>query len=190
MQYLKHLGLSNNDNTSNTRNEIQRKVEKLFGKMLKYISVDAAADQMGKQFMWDAMPPVPLKEEKTCMVHGDGDKMLNGKVCNKGEIHLNLKIRLLRYHCLRLVKEEEAGNSIRIYYSTENAKYYHGEEQQFLVIDEILASAVKYLINEYPVFVEVKSIPLEDDTDKMQIVSDLWERGLVVTDKPLNTFSN
>ncbi|KAF2884100.1 hypothetical protein ILUMI_22068 [Ignelater luminosus] len=191
LQYLKHIGLSNRNSTSNTRNEIQRKIENLFGKMLKYISVDAAADQMGKQFMWDAMPPIPLKEEKVCMVHGDGDKMLNGKVCNKGEIHLDLKVRLLRYHCLRLVKEEEeTENSIRIYYCTENAKYYHGEEQQFLVIDKTLASAVKYLINQYPKFVEVKSIPLEDDTEKMQIVSDLWEKGLLVTEKPLASSSD
>lgn len=65
-----------------------------------------------------------------------------------------------------MVAEEDA---IRIYYSIENSKIYHGSEPQFLEIDESMAPAVETLINMYPEFVTVEQLDIENDSDKLQV---------------------
>ncbi|KAF5274276.1 hypothetical protein FQR65_LT04394 [Abscondita terminalis] len=185
LQYLKHTGFANSATNSSVRTEIKNKVKNLLTKMIKYIDVDSASDQLGKQFMWDSMPPIPSKSEKQHMMMLNGEKISDGKIYDSVNIDLHVEVRLLRYHCLRLVKDDDDEGNLRIYYNLDNAKYYHGEELQFLVIDDHFANAVKCLITSYPNFVKIKSLPLRKDTDKMQIVSDLWEKGLLVTKTPL-----
>lgn len=65
-----------------------------------------------------------------------------------------------------MVAEEE---SIRLYYSVENSKIYHGSEPQFLEIDESMAPAVETLITMYPEFVTVEQLDIENDSDKLQV---------------------
>lgn len=103
------------------------------------------------------------------------------------EIGLDTKVRLLRYHCLRLVPNESTAN---IYYCTDNAKVYHGEEEQWLEIEKPLISVVKTLQNSYPNYVEVESLPGSDVNSKLQLISDLWEKGLLVTEEPLPAFDH
>lgn len=99
---------------------------------------------------------------------------------------MDTEVRLVRYYSLRLVKEED---STKIYYNTDNAKVYHGEEEQFLLIDNKLIPCIKKLQNIYPDFIEVENLPGEDNIAKAQFVSDLWERGLLVTNGPLPSVS-
>lgn len=82
---------------------------------------------------------------------------------------------------MRLVVEED---SPKIYYNTENAKYYHGEEEQFLIIDPSLIPCIEKLQRIYPKFIEVEKLT-ENNIAKAQLVADLWERGLLVTNGPL-----
>lgn len=98
---------------------------------------------------------------------------------------MDTEIRLVRYHSLRLVVDD----SVKIYYNTDNAKVYHGEEEQFLLIDEVLIPCIKKLQNIYPKFIEVEKLPGDDNIGKAQLVSDLWERGLLVTNGSLPNFS-
>lgn len=77
------------------------------------------------------------------------------------------------------------GKEAKIYYNTENSRLYHGEEEQFLEIDVALVPAVSHLICSFPNFVAVEDLPIDDDDLKLQIVSDLWERGIVVTEDRL-----
>lgn len=102
------------------------------------------------------------------------------------EIEADTEVRLLRYHCLRLVVEEDA----KIYYNVDNAKVYHGEEEQFLVVDSDLVPCIKELQNNYPKFMSVEQLPCNDYIKKAQLVSDLWEKGLLVTNGPLNQISD
>lgn len=99
------------------------------------------------------------------------------------EFDLDTEVRLLRYHCLRLVLEN---GSAKLYYNTENGKVYHSEEEQVLEIEESNAIIVKKLQNLYPAYIKITELPLEDEMVKLQVISDLWERGLVVTKEPLN----
>lgn len=102
------------------------------------------------------------------------------------EIGMDTEVRLVRYHSLRLVIEDSA----KIYYNTDNAKFYHGEEEQFLSIDNTLVPCIKKLQNIYPEFIEVENLPGDDNIAKAQLVSDLWEKGLLVTNGALPSFSD
>lgn len=94
------------------------------------------------------------------------------------ELDLETEVRLLRYHCLRLVIEDDAG---KIYYNTENSKVYHEEDEQMLEIDISHAAIIKKLQTFYPSYVRITDLPLDDDAIKLQIIGDLWEHGLIVT---------
>lgn len=100
---------------------------------------------------------------------------------------MDTEVRLLRYYCLRLVVEED---TVKIYYNTDNAKVYHGEEEQFLVLSNELMPCIKKLQNSYPEFVAVEDLPINDNIQKAQLVADLWERGLLVTNGPLLPISD
>lgn len=102
------------------------------------------------------------------------------------EIGMDTEVRLVRYHSLRLVIGDEGA---KIYYNTDNAKVYHEEEEQFLIIDNSLIPCIKKLQNIYPEFIEVEKLPGKDNMSKAYLVSDLWERGLLVTNGPLPSFS-
>lgn len=103
------------------------------------------------------------------------------------EFEPDTQVRLLRQFCLRLVIEDKEA---KIYYNTENSRLFHGEEEQFLEIDVALVPAVSHLICSFPNFVAVEDLPINDDDLKLQIVSDLWERGLVVTKVRLDCIDN
>ncbi|KAJ8926428.1 hypothetical protein NQ314_021216 [Rhamnusium bicolor] len=184
LNYLKHLGWVNKADQSNERSAVINKVNKLMQTLINYVDVDQAADKLGRKFMYDSMPPILSKREVMHTSKYDGDYMKDGKILNRVEIGMDTEIRLLRYHCLRLVLEDTP----KIYYNTDNAKVYHGEEEQFLIIDNELIPGIEKLQNSYPEFVDVESLPIEDDISKAQLVSDLWERGLLVTNGPLPSF--
>lgn len=67
------------------------------------------------------------------------------------EIGGDVKIRLLRYYALRVVKE--SSSTSKIYFCTDNAKSYHGEEEQWLEIDNLLIPGLAMLQKQYPEFV-------------------------------------
>lgn len=166
--------------------------------LTNYADIDQAVDKLGRKFIYDSMPPILSKKEVRHTSRLDGDFMKNGRIFNRQvdvlvliqffsqifyrvEIGMDTEVRLLRYYCLRLVVEED----VKIYYNTDNAKVYHGEEEQFLIISSELIPCIKKLQNSYPEFVAVENLPIEDNIQKAQLVADLWERGLLVTNGPL-----
>lgn len=160
----------------------KNKVKDLITLMLDHIDIDNAADLMAKSHIHDFLPPFVFKSERKCTVMEDGEVMTsNGLVKNHAEITLETKIRLLRLHCIRLIKED----TYKIYYSTENSKEYHEYEPQFLEVDEEFVSGIKQMIAAYPEFISVKKLLIETDDAKIQIVKDLWEKGLISTEDPL-----
>uniref|UniRef100_V5GN51 Bifunctional lysine-specific demethylase and histidyl-hydroxylase n=1 Tax=Anoplophora glabripennis TaxID=217634 RepID=V5GN51_ANOGL len=187
LNYLKHLGCVNSDSQTKERADVTNKVQSLMMTLISYADVDQAADKLGRKFMYDSMPPVLAKKEIRHTSKLDGDFMKSGKIFNRVEVGMDTQVRLLRYHCLRLVVEED---TVKLYYNTDNAKVYHGEEEQFLVISNELTPCIKKLQNSYPEFVAVEDLPNEDGIQKAQLVADLWERGLLVTNGPLLPISD
>merc|ERR1719510_32618 len=136
--------------------------------------------------MHSALPPyLTSTEAKHCVASG-GERWNSSKkrVVNRVEIDPETEIRLIQAHCLRLVVEDET--SIKIYHCVENSREYQEIEPQSLDIDSELAPAIEALIQEYPRYMTVESLPVQLGLDrKMDIVQSLWEAKLLQTKKPL-----
>ncbi|ENN77813.1 hypothetical protein YQE_05697, partial [Dendroctonus ponderosae] len=183
LNYLKHVGVVNQSDDSDKRKSIIDKVKSLVGALVDYIDVDSAADNLGRKFMHDAMPPLYSGDEAQHSCLYDGDVMKNGKVFHRVEITPEIEIRLLRYYASRVVKDSTTTS--KLYFCTHNDKVYHGEEEQWLEISNSLLPAIEVLQKSYPNFVVADSLPIEDETAKLSLVFSLWEHGLLVTNQPL-----
>ena len=89
---------------------------------------------------------------------------------------------MVRSTAVRLVTEDD---TVMLYYSTENTREYHESEPQSIEIGADMAPAVEHLVTSYPEYVRVEDLPLDDLQDRMKVVGDLWERGILMTSEPL-----
>lgn len=78
-------------------------------------------------------------------------------------------------------------NCLRIYFSIDNTTEYHEVESQYLEIDTDQAAAIEFLLAMYPDFIQIADIPMDNREEKLSLVQNLWEKGLLVTEKPLPT---
>ncbi|XP_017878753.1 ribosomal oxygenase 1 [Ceratina calcarata] len=181
--YLRYCGWLYDDVETDVKEAFKMKIKHLCTKLIEYIDVDMAADLMAKNHIQEFLPPVLSETEKKCSVLEDGLRMIaNGAVENRVQIELDTRIRLLRYHCIRVIAEEEV---FRIYYSTENSKEYREYEPQFLEVGVEFIPAIQEIITRYPEFMRVEDLPIDGEDNKIQIAKDLWEKCLIVTDIPL-----
>ncbi|XP_069686881.1 ribosomal oxygenase 1 [Periplaneta americana] len=181
--YLEYMGLIHSEEKSPQRTEFIKKVKSLAAKLIENTLIDGAADQMGKQFIHDTLPPILNSEEKKCTSFENGYKIgEDGEVLEKKHLTLNTKVKLLKAHILRLLMEDD---EVRLYYSVDNSFEYHGKEPQFLTITHDLAPAIEYLVQCYPTFVKISELPLDTDEEKMAIADDLWNCRLLATEGPL-----
>ena len=72
----------------------------------------------------------------------------------------------------------------------ENARVYHGSPMQCIEITADMAPAIEYLLKSYPDFVTINSLPLDDFEDRGQLISTLYDKGLIVTQEPLEPVSD
>ncbi|XP_075975429.1 bifunctional lysine-specific demethylase and histidyl-hydroxylase NO66 [Anticarsia gemmatalis] len=182
-----NFGLVHSDSQSPIRKQIADVVVSLFDKIRDYLPIDAAVDEMSKNYQQAALPPVLTDMEKAVTVFGDSDVMIeNGKVTNRVEISLDTKIRLLRKNILRMVSEDR----LKIYYHVENSLEYNETEVPYFELEEDLAPAIETLIVTYPEYVSVENLDLPNDSEKLQIADALWSRGLVMTEYPLENIDD
>ncbi|XP_034240960.1 ribosomal oxygenase 1-like isoform X2 [Thrips palmi] len=183
---MNHLGAVHSDSESPEREALMKKLKRLFNKLFDYAPVDAASDQLAKDYIHGALPPCLSSAEKKCSVLGNSDRMWENGQC-QGAVILSLEtpLRITRANVLRLVSEEEP-DCVKLYHSIENSLEYHGEEIQWIEIPVHFAPAVEHLIISYPKFTPINDLPLENDADKIQLATELWERALVLTQKPLS----
>lgn len=174
------MGLAFSENDSTERTEIREKIKSLFMRIFDHGNVDNAVDQLSKKYQIDALPPYISKEEKQRTVYGEKIVIKDGKVNCPFELTLESKVKLLKANILRLVEEE---GSLRVYFHTDNSKEYHEYEPTFMEIEEDDAPIITLLVNEYPKFITVDELPVDDDEKKLAIATDLWEKGLLITDK-------
>jgi lysine-specific demethylase/histidyl-hydroxylase NO66 len=62
--YLNFMGVAHSDESSPQRTEFIEKIKSLVTKLSDHAPIDAAVDQMGKQFIHDALPPMLTAGEK------------------------------------------------------------------------------------------------------------------------------
>ncbi|KAL4237783.1 hypothetical protein ACF0H5_002495 [Mactra antiquata] len=187
LDYLHYMGLAHSDVENPKRDEFIKKITSLMTTMIQnYSPVDAACDQMGKQVIIDSLPPVLTDVEKSCSIHGHGEKWDDVRKCVKGnmEVEPDTMVKLIRKGCLRLVREDD---SVCIYHNLENARVYHGREPQFIEISPELAPAVEFLLHSYPEYVSVDSLPSPSVDENVEIASVLYDKGLLITGEPLES---
>ncbi|CAL1540945.1 unnamed protein product [Lymnaea stagnalis] len=182
--YLNYMGIVHSEKEIPERKAFVEKVQTLVTSILDSLPVDSACDQMGKQLMYDSMPPVLSEGEKMCSVHGAGERWDAGynRVVGVSELQPDTVIKILRRGVLRLLTEED---KVRIYYNVENARVYRSAEPNFIEIPAEWAPAVEYLINTYPEYTSIENLPLENVADQINIASTLYEKGLLITGEPL-----
>lgn len=168
------------ENDSPERTQVREHIKSLFSKIFDHANIDNAVDQMSKKYQSDALPPYLSKSEKQRTVFGEKAVIKNGSVNFPFELELDTKVKLLKANSLRLVEEDDA---YRVYFHTENSKEYHEFEPTFVEIEEDDAAAIAFLVEKYPNYIRINDLPVDDDERKILIASDLWEKGLLITDK-------
>jgi hypothetical protein len=93
MDYLSFMGLApskkKDASTVGNRKAFQAKLKTLITKVA-HVNADDAADEMGKKFIWDSLPPHLTRKEKDLTVVEDGEFLNNGIVKNRiGESFLS-----------------------------------------------------------------------------------------------------
>lgn len=179
-----NFGLINSDINSPRKKDLINHIKLLCDKIKNHLPIDAGIDELAKRYQHEALPPVLTDVEKCVTVFGDTDVIKeDGTVENRVEISLDTRIRLLRKNIFRMVMEEDG---IRLYYNVENSLEYQGNEPQFLEIDESVAPAIETLVMTYPAYVFVENLDLPGESDRLQVANDLWERGLIMTEYPMD----
>lgn len=135
-------------------------------KLIDYVPIDAAVDQMAKQFIHDSLPPYMNESERSRSIYGNGEKWNAKKMCvqNAGEIEPDTTIKLIRRNCMRLVVEADA---CLIYHNLENGRVWHEKEPQYLEVESEAAPAIEFLIKNYPNYCTVEELPLKTIEEKV-----------------------
>lgn len=60
---------------------------------------------------------------------------------------------------------EEDG--LKLYFSNDNSKEYRELEPQYLEVSDEFLPAVEAIINQYPNFIRVEDLPLDDEDSKV-----------------------
>lgn len=178
------LGCAFSEIDSPERIAMRGHIKSLFDRIFDHANVDNAVDQMAKKFQADALPPFISKSEKARTVFGE--KVVfndDGEVNCPFEIKVDTQVRLLKANILRLVEEE---GKFLVYFHTENSKEYHEYEPTFMEIDEDDKPVIEFLVQKYPNYIAVNDLPIDDDERKILVVTDLWEKGLLITDENVN----
>ncbi|XP_064601898.1 ribosomal oxygenase 1-like [Liolophura sinensis] len=189
--YLHHMGIANSDLNSPVRKAFLKKLETLMSKLLSHAPVDAACDQMGKQYIFDSLPPHLTDDEKSCSIHSAGEKWSPSKMCVIGtaEVEPDTQIKLIRRGAIRLLTEGE--DQVHVYHCLENTRLYHGHgEPQYIDISVEAAPAVEFLIHSYPEYVLVDDLPMESVQEKVNLARALYEKGLLRTETPLEPLND
>lgn len=181
------LGVVNSDSYLEERDNIVKQILSCFEKVSRYVKADTnldnAVDQMALRYQYDALPPKLTPEEELRTVYLSKAMVTETGVVDIPFIEVDTKIRLIRANVLRMVRCEE---QIRVYYSSENSKEYHGFEENFLEIEPSDAPAVEVLIRAYPGFITPDQLQLEDIDRSLTVAQDLWEKGILMTEEPLS----
>uniref|UniRef100_UPI00398EE1E5 ribosomal oxygenase 1 isoform X1 n=2 Tax=Pristiophorus japonicus TaxID=55135 RepID=UPI00398EE1E5 len=184
LDYLDYMGVQNSERDDDPRRDsFNKKVFNLMRKLLKYAPIDAAVDQKAKDFIHDCLPPVLTKEELACTVYSSPARWRDGGPHNIVlQLRGSTRIRMLRSNIARLCGE--SGN-ILLYYTIENSREYHKEEEKCIEIDPELADGVELLLCSYPQYIKVDNLPAGNLDDKISLAAALYEKGLLMTEYPL-----
>jgi lysine-specific demethylase/histidyl-hydroxylase NO66 len=158
-------------------------------KLLTSAPVDAACDQMAKEYLQNTLPPVLNDEEKQCSIHGAGERWdpHQQRVRCTVEIEPDTDIKLIRRLSVRLVVEDD---KVFVYHNIQNERTLHGTDVQCLEVEPQMAEGVEFLLKHYPQYIAVDDLPLDTVQERVALAVALYDRGLIMTRGPLETLSD
>ncbi|EDO39118.1 predicted protein [Nematostella vectensis] len=178
LNYLNYSGVANSDTVTKERSDFLRRVEKLMTKLISHAPVDAAADQMAVRMLQDALPPVLTEAERSHSVYGSGASWEDGKIVNMMTITGDTDVRLIRRGVARLVSEADC---VCIYHTMENSRVYHEVQPERVEFETEAGPSIECILNAFPNFVKVKDLPHDNLEFKVDMVTMLYEKGVLVT---------
>ncbi|XP_013875429.1 ribosomal oxygenase 1 [Austrofundulus limnaeus] len=185
LDYLTYMGVQHSDKEDTRRDKFLAHVESLLKKLPDYAPVDAAVDQKAQEFLHDCLPPVLTPGELATSVQGAPTRWEEGQVKHVGvHVTTQTQVRMLRAGCARLGSD---GDTVHLYYTTENSRVYHKEELKSFEIQTEHTDAVEFLIHSYPDFVTVGSLPCDSAQNKIALAELLFEKGIIHTAEPLSS---
>ncbi|KAI5754505.1 hypothetical protein M8J77_009085 [Diaphorina citri] len=169
--YLRYAGLARGRpvDIQADRLAMKENLKDLLAKLVEYVDLDDGVDEMGKQLMHDALPPVLSPEELQCSVFENGLRMSQtGEVYNATQITKDTKVRLVRANAVRLVNElnEQGIPELHLYYTLDNSLEYQGKEPQFLILPEESESMMIKLFAAYPQYSRVSHLIRTADSEE------------------------
>jgi len=185
--YLNHLGICNQElEGSEQRQVFLKTVAGLFDKLKSAALVDAAVDQMAKDFLHDSLPPSVSDEEagRSCRGAGEHWRADEGRVAGVVELQPDTEVKLMRKRVARLIMENDA---VWVFYAAENKRLYHARDPMCFEIPAEQAENVEALMHAYPSSLKVEDLPAGSLEEKLTTVNALYDRGLVMTSETLDT---
>ncbi|CAM9707862.1 unnamed protein product, partial [Phaeothamnion confervicola] len=169
--YLDYMGVMNAEDESETTvahfaSTLRAHLEAIMEEAMEML--DAMADQMGRRFMSDRLPPPLTPQEEQVTAGGQSDAQITPLT----------QLRMVRAGAARLVVEE--GKAV-VYHCMDNARVHHGVPQSPLEFELDDASAIEALLRAYPAAVAVRDLPLgsDDIEDKVAIAVSLFKEGFL-----------
>lgn len=168
--YLDYMGVMYSDQA----NDAKRKEfsDKLKGALKLVLGeamgmLDAAADQMAKNFLVDRLPPALEDEEEDCT--NDNSPMQ--------KITVNTQLKLVRHNVARLVIED--GKAI-VYHCRDNSRQHHEVPISPLEFELDDAESIEFIFASYPEYFRVGDLPHEDPEDQIGLVQALYKEGILM----------
>lgn len=176
-----NFGASYENLESARKENIKDHIRTLFERLIGHIDVDEAVDRLAIKFQHDALPPFITQDEKKLLSIGtQAIPKENGEMTVK-ILHGNSEVRLLRANSVRVTTHD---GELRLYYYSDNSKEYHEHEVNYIELDNSAVLIANKLINTYPAFIKIRDLD-EDFENALSIARALWERGLLMSKKPL-----
>ncbi|XP_020627821.1 bifunctional lysine-specific demethylase and histidyl-hydroxylase NO66-like isoform X2 [Orbicella faveolata] len=177
LNYLDFMGVANSELNTKERSEFLKKVENLMMKLVSHAPVDAAADQLAVGVLRDCLPPVLTEGEARKSVFGDNSSWKDGQISDKVTIGEDTEVRLIRKGVARLVVE---GEVITVYHTLENSRVYHEKDLDSVEFGLEAGPVVESILRSFPDYIKVKDLPHDDITYKIDLVTLLYEKGILV----------
>ncbi|XP_067011844.2 ribosomal oxygenase 1 [Anabrus simplex] len=184
--YLHAMGVAHSDLNTPIRNSFLADYTYLSKRFMKFFQVDAAIDQIGRQFMHDALPPMLGSEEMSRSIYGEKLVEANdGKILVGRKLNKDMKIKLMRASVLRLVSEDDTSDKVQLYHSGKNSLIYHEGEEHRLEVDVDEALMVEYLLHVYPRYTAIRNLPTAKVAvmRKVALATLLYNHGTLLVSK-------
>lgn len=171
--YLDYMGVMHSDREGDPErqafaNKLKGALKIVLGEAMGML--DAAADQMAKNFLVDRLPPPLEDEEENCT--SDNSPLQ--------KITVNTQLKLIRHGVARLVIED--GKAV-LYHCRENSRMHHEVPISPLEFELDDAESIEFILSSYPDYFRVGDMPHEDPQDQTELAKALYKEGILMFQK-------